>query len=196
MAKSLDIIDPKKELPKDEEQNRELDEIKNDETKSGIFYLVLGIIAIVVASAFALYILFRDNKNSDETLVATSPTVTVSATVSVTESPTPSIPANPTTTAVSTFKYTNESIRVANGNKITGEAAKIKKLLEKEGFKIESIGNASKTYSESVIYYKKGQEKLAEALKETIDSEYKAKIELADKNILGSYDAVVVLGAK
>jgi hypothetical protein len=149
-----------------------------------------------VASTFALYILFKDNKKSNDTSALTSSTATASATVSATESPTPTAPTNPTVTAVSAFKYTNESIRVANGNKITGEGARIKKLLEEKGFKVESVGNASKTYSESIVYYKSGQEKLAEALKEAITSEYKAKTELADKNILGSYDAVVVLGTK
>jgi flagellar basal body-associated protein FliL len=196
MVKSLDIIDPKKELPKEEDRDQDLDEMKNNEPRSGVFYLILGIIAIIVASTFALYILFKDNKKSNDTSALTSSTATVSATVSATESSTPTTPTNPTVTAVSAFKYTNESIRVANGNKITGEGAKIKKLLEEKGFKVESVGNASKTYSESIVYYKSGQEKLAEALKEAIASEYKAKAELADKNILGSYDAVVVLGTK
>ncbi len=197
MAKSLDIINPKHEL-KDEEPESENSnddfgmKTPNKNEGGGVFYLVLGIIAIVVATGAALYILYKDylpNKKSESVLSTQTPTASTVA---------GSVSATTTSSAVSTatsFKYTNERIRVVNGNGISGEGAKVQKELESKGFTVESVGNASKNYSETIVYYKTGQEKLAEALKEAISSLYSATIENSD-TVTGNYDAVIALGSK
>jgi len=204
MAKSLDIIDPKKELEDNSSQEEEKEERvmqaapAEEGSGSGVFYLVIGIIAVLVSASLALYILFKDNnsQNSVATTASSTPITTVSpetsaiATQSATSSVTTTSP-----TASSTFKYTNEVIRIANGNSTSGEAARIKAVLEAKGYKIATIGNATKPYADSIIYYKTGQEKLAAALKADIASEYVATIELSDQ-IVGTNDAVVVLGTK
>jgi len=208
MAKSLDIIDPKRELddnPRDEERDEKEDKViqasEPQESSGGLFYLIIGIIAVIVSASLALYILFKDDKsNKSAGSASVTATAKASGTASAATSATTSATAtaasaSTTTTSSSSFKYTNEQIRVANGNNTAGEGAKIKTLLEGKGYKIASVGNASKQYDSSIIYYKTGQEKLAEALKADLAGEYVATVEKSDETV-GSYDAVVVLGSK
>lgn len=209
MAKSLDIIDPKREMnPQDSGNNdrndRDIEEKpERERSGSGIFYLILGIIAVVVSTALAVYILFKDNKTTDSTKATptatvaltqdnsklTTQTTSATATVSTSTSATAS-------TATGTFKYSNESIRIANGNSKSGEAGRIKTALEAKGFKISSTGNASKQYAQTTILYKAGEQALADALKAAIASDYTAIVEQSDQATLGSYDAIIALGAK
>ncbi|MCX6809515.1 MAG: LytR C-terminal domain-containing protein [Candidatus Berkelbacteria bacterium] len=206
MAKSLDIIDPKKEMaeePKQVEQKPEMADDDNDngdfeeeKSRSGIFYLILGILAIVVAAAFALYILLKDDKSKTTDSAQSTVTVTTSQTATPAVSTSATAAAQTTSTAGTTSSdFTGSSVRVANGNNTSGEAAKIKKLLEGKGFTVTKADNASKQYTESIIYYKTGKEDLANALKSAITSSYNATIEKSD-SIAGTYDAVVVLGTK
>lgn len=201
MAKSLDIIDPKKDIPdrSESEEDSDLDsDFKGKKDNGGIFYLVLGIIAILVATAAALYILFqRDQNNNDDdvNLSAVNITAQTSAETSQTAVVSPEATSSIDTTPEPAFTYTDETLRIANGNGINGEASRVKKILEDRGYKIASIGNASKNYSQSIIYFKTGQDKLAEALKEDLKEEYLFEVEQADQ-IVGSYDAVIVLGSK
>lgn len=203
MVKSLDIIDPKKDS---QNQNEEAEMTAEDvgiktQGQGGVFYLILGIIALVVATSAALYILYNDKgdssaSNSETDAASTSTPLaseTASAVVSLTPSSTVSAQSNST---VSQFKYTNEQIRVVNGNGVAGEAAKIKKILEGKGFKVASVANASKNYTQSIIYYKKGQDALAQALKDAINDQYAATAEEASIATVGQYDAVIALGSK
>jgi len=201
MVKSLDIIDPKKDISDRSEdesgdsKNLNLDPPRKDrESGSGVFYLVLGIIAIVVATVAALYILLSDNTNGkDPNLATTTSTTEISASATSTEPTNVVAPKNPSPEA--SFSYKDETIRIANGNGISGEASRMKKILEEKGYEISSTGNASKNYTESIIYFKTGQDKLADALKKDLDSEYSFTTEISDQ-IVGSYDAVIVLGSK
>ena len=201
MAKSLDIIDPKRDLRSEEEDEEPIvpEEREQKEGSGSLFFLILGVIAVLVSISLALYILLKDkDSNKSSGLIVQSvvpspiPSETVSPQMSAVVSVSPSVS---TSSIASTFKYTDESIRIANGNNTNGEAARIKKILEARGYKIESTGNASKQYPATIIYYAEGQEKMAEALKSDIASEYKATIEKADSTILGNYDAVIALGA-
>lgn len=198
MAKSLDIIDPKKDIPDRSEEDSDLDsDFKGKKDNGGIFYLVLGIIAILVATAAALYVLFqRDQNNNDDLNLSTvNTTAQTSAKASQTAVVSPEATSSIDTSPEPAFTYTDETLRIANGNRINGEASRIKKILESKGYKIASIGNASRNYSQSIIYFKTGQDKLAEALKEDLKEEYLFEVEQADQ-IVGSYDAVIVLGSK
>lgn len=198
MAKSLDIIDPKKDLKSPEEDEKEdVFEQRPPSSSGGVFYLVLGIIALVVAVAVALYILYKDSNPTPASQASATAAVVKSVNTSITPTSTTSIALSTPSPATDTitFKYTNQQIRIANGNSISGEASKIKKVLEDAGFKVASIGNASRSYSESLVYYKTGQQDLAEALKNTIKNNYNATIK-EDNAVVGSYDAVIVLGSK
>lgn len=202
MVKSLDIIDPKKELQEEEEEEKEPRSEGDDfrmprdqkEGGGGVFYLVLGIIAIVVATGAALYILYKDylpNKNDPNNKTA-SVTVLTSASASPTISASTTLTTSATQTA---FKYTDQKIRIVNGNGVSGEATKVRELLESKGFTVDSVGNASRSYSETIVYYKQGQEALANALKSEISSLYSASVEMSN-SVVGGYDAVIALGSK
>ncbi len=199
MAKSLDIIDPKKDFSDDHEDDdrEETEDIekseKHNSSSGGIFYLILGIVAIIVATGAALYILFQDDGDSSDESSAKQSAVVSSVTATAEESVVASVIPNPSPD--NTFTYSDESIRIANGNGISGEANRIKKILENAGYKIASVGNASKSYTESFVYFKSGQDSLAEAIKKQLSDEYDLKTEVADQ-IVGSYDAVIVLGSK
>lgn len=201
MAKSLDIIDPKKELaPRDEREDNEEEEEgpRQERSGGGVFYLILGIIAVVVSTSLAVYILFKDNKDDAKTTspsasATVSPTATTSTTA--TASATTSVTAT-TSAAATTFKYTDESIRIVNGNGKSGEASRIKASLEAKGYAIASTGNASKSYDKTTILYKAGEQALAEALKSAIAADYAATVQLSDQATLGSYDAVIALGTE
>jgi len=202
MAKSLDIIDPQRELEnKPQRDESEEEPFKTEEGHSnGAFYLVLGIIALVLAVGAALYIFYKDYNPAASSKSATA-TASAVGTGSTAITSTASATSTTTTTtsasaaASSSFKYTDETIRIVNGNGKDGEAARIKKLLEGKGYKIESTGNATRTYDSSIVYYKTGQENLAKALAETIKGEYSAEVENSDSTV-GQYDAVIALGSK
>jgi len=202
MPRPMDIIDPKKDLDKIEDSEsvekgstKEEEVFEIEQAKSGgTFYLVLGIIALVVATAFALYILYSDK--NDEEPSSNTPLTEATQTVEAIEEETLPPTATPTaeqTQSAPSANFGSSSVRVANGNGIEGEGAKIKTVLEQAGFSITSVGNASRTYDNSIIYYKSGNGDLAEALKEAINGNYQATVKESDETV-GSYDAVVVLG--
>lgn len=205
MAKSLDIIDPKKEIKKTEEEDTELDQGIDDfevekKHSDGLFYLIIGIFAIVIATGTALYILYKDysgKKDEDVRITQTASSGTSTTTASTSTAQSTQTPAAEvslvSSEAASTFKYADQNVRIANGNGINGEASKIKKIIEDGGIAVSSTGNASRTYESSIIYYKSGQEALANALKSLIEKSYNAEIKESDQTV-GAYDAVVVLG--
>lgn len=199
MPKSLDIIDPKRDLNQEQSQPvaPEENEIVPQRRGGGSFYLIIGIIAIVVAVLAAIFILYRNDKNTSSSV---SVTPVASATAEESAATTATATASSTATAQATtsttaFTYSGQKIRIANGNGINGEAAKVKGVLEAAGFQVASTGNATKTYTESIVYYKTGQENLANALKDAIKGSYTATTQKSD-SIVGIYDAVIALGAK
>lgn len=217
MARPLDIIDPKKDLDEVEEhQDEGQDKKENDRQRegdrgieieessgSGTFYLVLGIVAIVLAAGFAVYILYKDQWTGKDKKASVSVTATASAGESAVASSTASASAStttlpvtePTQTSSSATSYSSFSVKIANGNGITGEAARIKGILEGKGFKVTATGNASKNYDSTIIYYNSGKSDLATALKSAIAGDYPATTEESSA-IAGNYDAVVALGKK
>lgn len=210
MPRPMDIIDPKKDLDKVEEKDLDLSPDKKDGSKdsfeieqskgSGVFYLILGIVALVVATGFALYILYRDpgNKKTKTTGTATT-TAQATATASASASTSASAEATgstaiPTVTAETTkSSFSGLSVRIANGNGKAGEASRMKTLLEGKNFSVTSIGNATKTYDTTTIFYKAGKEDLAKALSDALKGEYTATIKESDETV-GNYDAVIALG--
>lgn len=209
MPRPMDIIDPKKDLEDVEERGFDLKPDKKgpdeafeiEQSKSGgTFYLILGIVALVVATVFAFYILYSDD-SSDKNSTGSSSSATATATDEVSETPTAvaeesaaTLVGEPTQTKTS-ISYSGFSVRIANGNGKAGEAARIKTILEKAGFSISSTGNATKTYDQTTIFYKSGKEDLANALSKAIEDEYSPITKESDSTV-GSYDAVIALGNK
>ena len=198
MAKSLDIIDPKRDDQNEPDESIVSDDELKVETKGqgGVFYLVMGIVALVVATAAALYILYKDdnpNKSTDSVESVQSATVTASTSPGTSVTSTVSAVATQTVKAEVSFK--DDKVRVANGNGVNGEGAKIKTILEGKGFTVTSVGNATKQYDKSIVFYNEGKESLANAIKEAIQDEYTADIELSPSTV-GQYDAVLALGSK
>lgn len=207
MPRPLDIINPKKDLDKIEEKDFEQSSDKRsddqgsfeiEESKDGgTFYLILGIIAIVVATVFAIYILYRDDNSNKEknSIAVSSPEASAESTQQpegITEEANVATPiAEPTVTAEAS--YSGMSVRVANGNNRTGEAARVKRILEDTGFSITSVGNATRAYENTIIFYKTGKQNLAEALKKALAGEYSATVKNSDSTV-GNYDAVIALG--
>lgn len=205
MPRPMDIIDPKKDLDKIEDSDLVSKSEKGDreeifeieQAKSGgAFYLILGIIALVVATGFALYILYSDKQDktpsgqieptTTEVVNEEETAQTAPAEEELTETPVETV-------TQTTSDFSASSVRVANGNGTGGEAAKIKALLEEKGFSITSVGNASKTYDQTTIFYHSGKAELAEALKDALKESYNALTKESDVTV-GNYDAVVALG--
>jgi hypothetical protein len=194
MAKSLDIIQAEKEDKEPIFESKQETETIIEEPKEsgGIFYLVLGIVAIVLAVAISLYILFRDN---DESVDTSAVSESITATEEATETQSEMVVVSPSPVISEEAAVLEGSVRIANGNGITGEGKRISDLLKTKGYTIDLVNNASKNYTETIIYYKTGKESLAESLKEAISEEYTATIQKSD-TIAGIYDAVIALGSK
>jgi hypothetical protein len=201
MAKSMDIIHPQD----DEDRSTESEKIETEEEDfemeepkgtSGTFYLVLGIVALVLASGITLYILFFNNKSTSTGTASTAEaSETAQPEASITVSPTAI--ASPATTASTTAVTKSGKVRVSNGNSINGEGKRIAGILTTAGFDVISTGNATKTYTQTIVYYKAGSEDLANSLVNAIKAEYKATTEQSDAiaTKFGA-NAVIALGSK
>lgn len=203
----MDIIRPEQEQDEAEAPARDIehnDFVPPREKSGGIFYLIIGIIAIIVSVAASIFVLYGDKLPSAFT--KKSPTLTptvvasaqVSATTSADASSTASVLAvSSATSSATNSSYASKKVRVVNGNGITGEAGIVKSALEKAGFSIESTGNASKTYETTTIYYNGDSSKeLAESLDDSLPAAYKGAELIKSETVSGVYDAIVALGNK
>lgn len=117
------------------------------------------------------------------------------ATTTPTEDGSTATNAAPAATAPTTLDKTAVTIQVLNGSGISGAADAAKKILVADGFSVKSVTNArSFSYATSKIYYKTGQETIAEAAKTAL-SAYQITLENSD-TIAKTYDIVVVIGKK
>ncbi len=196
MPKSLDIIHPEKDYEPSEptESSKEDFEVEEPKEGGGVFYLVLGVVALLLAAGISLYVFLKDSGNKN----GTNAVATTTAEESAVESATASVTETETITASAQESKTvniTGTVRVANGNSINGEGKRIAQILKEDGFNIVLVNNATKAYTSSIIYYKTGKEDLAKALQTSLEKEYKAEIQKSD-SIASQYDAVVTLGAK
>ncbi|PIT97515.1 hypothetical protein COT77_00915 [Candidatus Berkelbacteria bacterium CG10_big_fil_rev_8_21_14_0_10_41_12] len=212
MVKQLDIMKPERSEDDPSEQEYERvhehrsDEFitTNEKRSGGYFYLVLGIIAIVVSVAASLFVLYQDKlpsifgwgKNTEE-----SPTATVAATGTISptaSSTTEASSATSSTPNMPSTDYSSKIIRVVNGNGVNGEASRIASILKSNGFNIKSTDNAKRSYSTTTIYYKSSEDSgLANAIKGSLPSEY-SNAEIAESSTItgANYDCVVALGSQ
>lgn len=140
-----------------------------------IFYLV--IILICIALAFLIYKLGMAavNKSDSSSLVQTNIVQTPVSTPTATSSSSPSKSPTATSSAEKKEEDLNKyTISVLNGGEIKGEALKYKNILEKEGFKVSSTGNAKDTIKETTIQVKKDVPKtVLDKLTKIIEKDYK-----------------------
>lgn len=125
---------------------------------------------------------------------------TTTPTTEATSTPTETTSATPTettqATAAPTLDKSTVSIQVLNGNGISGDATKVKSILEKDGFKVASTGNASSfTYQTTVVYYKTGKKDAADAVAQTLNNAGR-QAAAQEKSALTKYDVQVVIGKK
>lgn len=94
------------------------------------------------------------------------------------------------------FNKSKVTIQVLNGNGIRGDAYRIKVLLEKNGFRVATYGNAgSFNYQNTIVYYKEGQEEAGRAVEEILrQNGRQTKLEKSDT--LKRYDVLVIVGKK
>lgn len=88
------------------------------------------------------------------------------------------------------------TLKILNGSGKKGEAAKLKEVLEKEGFKIDSIGNAdSSDLAESVIKSKKEiPAELIEKLRGALSKTYQVASGSAELEAFEKVDIIVIIG--
>ncbi len=85
------------------------------------------------------------------------------------------------------------SLKVLNGNGISGSAEKVATTLKTAGFEPAKSGNASKyTYEDTYIYYKTGKEDAANAIKSALSG--RSCILQNSDSIVGQYDVIIVVG--
>lgn len=85
------------------------------------------------------------------------------------------------------------SIKVLNGNGVSGSAIEAKELLQQNGFTVSEVGNARLfSYQNTTIYYKSGKEAEATLVKDGLGKSG-ATLTLSD-SIVGTFDIVVVVG--
>lgn len=118
-----------------------------------------------------------------------SPAITPSAAASPSISPT----ASPSPTPSTATPKNSITLRVLNGTKVTGAAAKAADTLEKAGFTVRTTGNAKQqTYESTIIYYQQGREAEAAQVQQALTS-YQATLQ---ESTLANPDMVLVVIGK
>jgi len=101
--------------------------------------------------------------------------------------------ATPQATEVDLTKY---PISILNGSGIKGEAGKVQELLEKAGFKVSGVGNASNySYTETVIQAKSTIDKeFITKLSQSLEENYKVASKTQSLASSSKDDVVVIVG--
>ncbi len=124
------------------ENSKQTDEINNPETSDGFGWkkLILTVLIVVPIGflAFGGFLYFSKNFNTD--FLKKEPEKSIKL---------PEISPTPTEVEVNKQAY---EIEVQNGSGIAGEGARVKEILEKEGFKTGAVGNADNSdYTDTII---------------------------------------------
>jgi len=99
-------------------------------------------------------------------------------------------------TAQTTLDKSKITIQLLNGNGIRGDAVKVKTILEKDGWKVITYGNANSfNYQNTLVYYKKGEEEVAKAVAETLKNNDR-QTAIHESTTLTKYDIQIILGKK
>ncbi len=166
------------------------DEPTSEKKSNAKVIIITALVTALITAALAggIYVYFNGIDSLKKEVTATpSP----AATLMPEESPTPS--ASPSATPkVATYK-----IQILNGSGKAGEANKARALIEKEGFKVSSTGNAASfDFEETLIQAKKSvPADVIEMIETALSKSYATKIgEVLPTS--SSYDIIITVGTK
>lgn len=165
--------------------------------RSWVFPIVLLVIFILGLGCGIFYFFFINKDGSFPFWPANKTTVerkTPAVSISPTGLESEPTPKEASKSAINLAEYT---IALRNGSGISGEAGKVKALLEKAGFIVGSVGNASKyDYEETVIEVSKGVKKAF--VDKLISILSKSYVVASDTSTLdgATEDAIVIVGSK
>ena len=117
-----------------------------------------------------------------------------------TTTPTTQAPTSPITTAPATpvpvaIDKASITIKVLNGNGITGRAATVTSLLTTAGFKVSSTTNAKRfTYATTIVYFHDGKQAEADLVKAALPTYSVTTV--MDNSVTSTTNLVVVVGKK
>jgi hypothetical protein len=102
--------------------------------------------------------------------------------------------ATETPVVVAPIDKSSFTIRVSNGNGISGSAYQVTKTLKTAGFNVVSTGNASTFNNKTtVVYYKPTKDREAAEVMNALSSR---SVSVEESTTLSAYDILVVVGAK
>jgi len=164
---------------------------KHTNTRSLILWAIT-MVAVAVGVGGGLVVFTNRNASTPSTNspVVTQPdtTATVSPTSMPKETPTPTIDAKPIVKKAI-------KIQILNGGGVAGAGSKMKALLEKSGYTVANVANASSyTYTETEINVKASKSTVRDVIEEDIAESYvvgKVESTLPES---GEYDARVIVG--
>lgn len=133
---SIPVEEESKSEPEEHHISKQYDEDDSFSTKKVITWAV-GILLFVGILGGAFYMTYQQGIKAGENNIKSQVALT----------PTPP-EATPTPKAVKADAY---EIKILNGSGIGGEAAKVQALLEKNNYKIESIGNSEDSVEKTII---------------------------------------------
>lgn len=210
--KHLDVEKIEKDVEKIEKEKEQNKEKYTEDKKSGFLPYLLGLGLGLILSFGAMYLLAgkeikeepakeigaSEQNNLPTTSTEETNTESQSKSTQNNETPTPPTPETTTTNTKeetqSTLDKSKITIQLLNGNGITGDAAKVKTILEKDGWKVAAYGNANSfNYKNTYVYYKKGNEEAAKGVADTLKNAGRHTAILESPN-LSKYDIQIVLG--
>lgn len=211
--KIFDVIKVKKALPV-----KPLPQSELKPTKLGLHikffdwhsvaYILFGfaiILIFIAAATITRFVIIKNQKQTNtqptaqtqgsSNLVESTPTSEAVETKSEIDNPfAPPVEDKPVAVDKSTIK-----IRILNGNGVAGDAAKAKKQLEDDGFKVESIANAKRQdYTITEIYHIADKKAQGEAVESALKTAGRTtNLQEASQDLVGSnFEILVITGEK
>ncbi len=166
----------------------------------GLLFLII-LLLLLAALIFGFYTLFSRAKNAEKSALTkdNSPAFIQPTTEEVNPTPTPSLAPNPE--ATESGKTENEvskkdiNVRIENGTTIAGEASRWKAFLEKAGYTIVSVGNAtSQNATETTIQANAKGTPFVEALITDLSEKGTAVASQTPLNKETKYDILITIG--
>jgi cytoskeletal protein RodZ len=209
--KQFDVEKIEKE-EKEEDNDKKEEKVTVKTEKSGFLPYLLGFgLGLIITFGIMYFLTGRDLKEAPTKETATTTTTEETAQTETnteqslntgeTSTPTPTptetnTEATTQETAQTTLDKSKITIQLLNGNGIRGDAVKVKTILEKDGWKVTTYGNANNfNYQNTLVYYKKGEEEAAKAVAETLKNNDR-QTAIHESTTLTKYDIQIILGKK
>ncbi len=191
MAEPKPTSAPIGSLPQQEEVTEDAQEEKPPKNIKLFVVIVLIVAVFVILLGGGIYVYLTGTNKTQKPKEETQPVST--------STPTPTFPPSPSPspTELPQKELSSYKIEVLNGSGLIGAASKVKDLIEKNGFKVSEVGNASSyDFERTQIQVKKNvPEEVVDKLKELLGKSYTLEMgdNLEDKS---SFDIVITVGLK